>query len=463
MQMDVDWQNLMADLIVVEGTANLAGRIDVLEKSSPLLVDSGSSVQLIHGKAGLPTLEQLNDRISVTDPILVDYSLGKRSAGGEPGEILEVIASYNLLHPDLNQNQINVLAELHRSQNNEAIGEVVLDVGRETEIENLRYNLDSFGNEIVGTVLQTSALANLEFASSLPDCAQATNSYHIGDADVAPGMCIWTAPELRQHKRWRSWPQRGYSEVSPGFSAGARFKPDDLGFHVDLAGDIDVSETAMQNFAFADGARWQLAAGVGAELGKVGFSLVASASESRHEILRRLPDSSAEPNSKGTQSTKTVGALATISGEFEFGSWSISPSLQAGLIKVSGNPYSESGGGDLSLSVAAIEKTIAFLRPGIAVELAKTSMADLNVVPHLEIALAHSNNGSFVTNNKFKGGSESFESETSLLGAEIEMSLGANFSSRSSNFFGQVGMSVAFASTGISNLKVGGGSFTFMF
>ncbi len=461
-QVDVDWRKATADRIVIEGSTELAGQIDILEMSSPLLGKSGSKVEVIHGKTGLSIKNPL-EILGVTDRILINYRTQKRTVEDKPEEFLDIIASYDLQHPDLNQNQINVLTELHRSRNDKHFEDVIVELGRETEIESLRYDLDSFGNEIAGTVLQTSALANLDFASSLQDCGRVPGSSFIGDANESSGKCIWVAPELQRHIRRRTFPQRGYSDNSVSFATGATLFPEDLGVRFDLAVGFDDDRTAMQDFAFADGHRWHLASGVGAEIGAIDLSLVASASKSNHKIRRRLPDLAGNTQATGTQKTRTVGALATISGDIELGGWSVSPSLEAGVLRINGSAYSESGDPKLSLDVDAVEKTVSFLRPALAVKIAKTTLADLNVAPQLGFSVTHSNNRYFTINNRFKGGLGSFGSTTSLLGSEFGVSVGANIHSESQKFFGHAGLSISFAHAGVSSLKVGGGSFMFLF
>ncbi len=445
---DVDWASVAGDLLSITGSASLNGSLAVNDLTLP----SGfKEVAILNATAGITGLADLG----VSDTLFLDY--GIRQAQRDGLDTLFLSSELNLNIEGLNPNQRNVLAELaNSSTNNDALNAVYSDLLYLNDIEELRGNLDGYGNEIAGAVMQSTYNATGRFPDALAHCDRP-------DAIQMEFGCGWVTGETVRATRERTWPQRGFSEDINGFATGLSFSPDASGLHASIGLSLDRTEVELDTFAEASGDNLFGEAVLGVITGSIEYAVAVSAGSGKFDIHRTLPSDDVPLASKGKLANRFTTVKGSASWTGKFSGMSIRPGLVLGIVRISSRPYEESGAGDLSLNVHSAKASLAAASIGIEVEPEPKEISGYSVAPAFSVAYTEMSKNQIEVVSEFHGGTGSFLSTTSLLPKTIELELGANIASRAGRLAGSFGLQLAVTGDGKTYRKGLQGGLTYRF
>ena len=438
---DVDWSALRSDRIEVTGMATLNGRLVVNRLSDP--EQDVAEVTIVTATEGINGV----DGLTVVDTPFFDYSVRKVTVGDANREelILSVIFDPTLVtgpggpdqdkvdtgvHLALNQNQRNVLAELSNSRAvNDNLSEAYREVLILPDIEEVRFELDSYGNEIAGAAIQSTFLAARNLAGLLPDCSRR-------DSGIVSRRCVWASGHADRATRKRSWPQRGFRDSAHGLSSGFGILSDDGRLQARLGVGLSESRLAMDRFATARGHRFAAVAGITAGSGNFEFSLDTTAAVSRYRISRTVPDGDGQSDSTGNLSGRSLGVQAEAAWTGRMGKARVSPFAGVSYSRVRSRPYREQGADDLSLDVHRAGASLASANIGAEIRFDPFTASNLSLEPRIGLGVTRMIKDSITVESEFQGGAGSYLSTTSLLPETYDIGLGAGFRSTNDRFYG---------------------------
>ncbi len=457
LELDVGWSAADHDQVMVTGDANLAGslrvnRIGTLDRSALESLLEGDEIVIVVLNAS--SIDGIPDLIGETATALLSSSLLRLQ------ENQTELALVTVIDPDidgLNQNQTNVLAEIFNSYDfNATIETVLLELLEETELTQLKFDLDGLGNEIAGISIQAGIRALRDHIQSESTCLDATDrGQNLSFCVEATGHAIRTERALifeeRDHRTdvTQVTTSVGWSPVSP-----------DVG--IDLSFGYARSDTRIPGLASSDQDIAMLGLGLSTAAGPVHLRLSTGASSARADITRQISfgdHSVANGNMRVKMGAINAEAAYPVSGD----KWTFVPSLGWSSIHYDSKPYSETGAADLSLQVDAITGSTHESRVGINVAATEMKALGLMFEPHLAISKHFVSSRHIKVDSQFNGGRNSFLSTTSLLPSRWKAAIGTAFQSRSGDLNGYVGVSMTRGSDGDLEAKEATANLTFVF
>ena len=453
---DVNWSTGDTDRIEVTGMANLDGMLAVNSLANP--DGETAEVTIITATEGING----ENKLTIKDTPFLDYSV--RKMDGPDQDDTEVLLLSVVFDPgpgpdpdtdldpesteragtsslpttgdrgtlDLNQNQRNVLTELRNSRTrNDRLDSALAGIYSLPDIEDVRFELDSYGNEIAGAAVQSTFLAALSLASQMPDCSR-------NSSGVVGRRCIWASGHADRTTRKRSWPQRGFRNTAHGLSSGIGIPSDDGRLMARFGLGLTNSRLAMDRFATARGHRLAAVAGITAGSGNFGFSLDTAAAASRYKVSRIVPNGDGEANSTGKFSGRSLGVQAEAAWTGRMGKALVSPSAGIFYSRVRSKPYREQGADEMSLNVHRSGTSLAAAKFGAEIRLDPLTFSNLRLAPGIGLGMTRMIKNSITVESEFQGGEDSFLSTTSLLPKTYDIGLGSSFRSTDDRFHGSV-------------------------
>ena len=406
-ELDIDWENETADNLEVIGTASLSGTLVLNETSLPIAPGrDGGSVEFM-------TVADKADGSFQLEPenyVLIDYGLE------ELGSVGSSVFSVNVdldLNPDgLNENQLGVLHELHRSSTgSDQIGEVFTDVAYAEKIGAIKSGMDRFGNEIANTVVQTTLRSAVNFVDEIADCDSSQPTV----SQQGPNSCLWASIGQTRQENEGNESQLGFGHDATNFTAGMQIIPLDDVLKLDLAMGTESGKTSIAEVSSSTSNIVHFGARAAAEFRGFGLSLAATVSSADHQVTRNVFDTPNGGVSAGKPTGSSTGIHGELSwtGEFPGGLW-ISPFAGASMVDTSIEAYGETGLDDMSLEVEAIEKSVTVVKYGLDVGMKGEFGRGFSVNPRFGIARSQYSDGMFEVTSSFAGGARSFVSKTEM-------------------------------------------------
>ena len=433
---DMDWEKDRTDFLKITGSASLGGLIAANLMSLPTGTQELAILSATEGISKANSLE-------VADTLLVDYELRQAKVSGVDTLYLSATFDTSLGRDDddggrelgdLNENQRNVLEEIVQSTPaNDAIEDVLIDLAKLTEIEDLRLNLDRFGNEIAGAAIQSTFHATSGRYSALQHC-EPRGSFALVRS------CGWGVGARHKGSRERSWSQRGFSDTGRDLAGGTTVKLDDSSLLAGFGFSHNKSRLIMTDISEADGENTVGEARLAGRIGRVSFNLSATISSGSYDIVRHLPDNSQGSSSAGTLSNSAVGLRGGVKWTESFGSIEFVPAASIGHSMIKSDAYSEVGAGDLSLDVHMSDTSIT--TAGLATEFRLQPVPVFGMLfnPALSAGYNRTYGGTIRVNSDFKGGEGTYLSTTTLPPSTIEIKIGGRLQTRSGRLLGTIGL-----------------------
>ena len=421
---DVDWESETADMLTITGSAKLDGQ---------LLVNSMSLPTEDKEVAIMDASEDLSGTAAVTirRSLFFDYFL--RSVPVGTRDRLFLSARVNQNPGRLNQNQRNVLAEIRNSRDdNTSINNALLGLINLPDIERLRHDLDSFGNEIAGASIQSAFHASGSFPYAMPYC-----NPHTG---TTLRKCSWISGGSRRFERDRTWPQRDYRETGHEFGSGVVLQSNEGDLQIGFGLEQRRSHLTLGGFAQAEGTSLVAGASLAGNLGSFRYSLSTTLGSTEYSISRRLPSVKQVSWSKGMFRSSTIGLHGIAAWDRQLGEFQVSPFARFDSVRVKSRPYVETGAGDLSLEVMGTETDLTVVGFGMELTAGPVTYSSLALTPTFSAALNRTAGGSISVHSDFRGGVGTYQSTTSLLPTTIDLEVAGKIRSRTGKQAGKLAL-----------------------
>lgn len=457
LELDVGWSAEDRDQVMVTGDANLAGslrvnRIGTLDRRDLESLLEGGEIVIVVLNAS--SIDRIPDLIGETAAALLSSSLLRLQ------ENQTELALVTVIDPDidgLNQNQTNVMAEIFNSYDfNATIETVLLELLEETELTQLKFDLDGLGNEIAGTSIQAGIRALRDHIQSESTCLDAA------DRGQNLSFCVEATGHAIRTERALIFEERDHRTDVSQVTTSVGWLPDTTDLGIDLSFGYARSDTRIPGLASSDQDIAMLGLGLLAAAGPVHLRLSTGASSARADITRQI--SFGDHSVANGKMRVNMGAInAEAAYPVSSDKWTFVPSLGWSNIHYDSKPYSETGAGDLSLQVDAIKGSTHESRIGINVAATEMKALGLMFEPHLAISKHFVSSRHIKVDSQFNGGRNSFRSTTSLLPSRWKAAIGTAFQSRSGDLNGYAGVSMTRGSDGDLEAKEATANLTFVF
>lgn len=428
---DVDWSGSAADKLTITGSAELNGRLLINSISLPT---GNQRLAILEASGGITGATEL----TVTNSLFLIYSLEHEDA--QTGtDTLFVSASFDPEPDGLNRNQRNVLKEVTNSvDSSRSIKNTYLQLINHTEIEGLRFDLDSLGNEIAGAAIQSAHQVSLIAADLFPVCRKRKYA-------ISPRNCGWIAGELGRTKRPRSWEQRGFNESGFSLGTGIALQSDDSNIRAGLGMVLSRSRLSLDSFSRVDGSVQALAGHFAGKRGGLEFAISATIARGNHDIAKDVPVAGSTVSSTGRMSSRSIGLQGKVKVPISAGGIRFAPTARMNFVKVKSDPYREDGAGDLSLDVHSTATDLVTAGIGMEVRPGSVQVSGFSLSPSFKGFLNRKIKGRIDVNSDFRGGTGTFLSTTSLPPTTLDLESSWKFLSRSGDMFGHLGLKLALA------------------
>ena len=427
LMIDVDWGAETADLLTITGSAKLGGQLLVNSMSLPTedkevaILDASEDVDGISG-------------VTIRRSLFFDYFLRTAEAGD--GDRVFLSARVNQNPGRLNQNQRNVFAEIRSSRdNNASINDALVGLINLTDIESLRHDLDSFGNEIAGASIQSAFHASGLLAGAMPYCNPRTGP--------TLRKCSWISGGSRRFERDRSWPQRDYRDTGHDFGSGFVLQSNESELRLGFGLGQRRSHLTLAGFAQAEGTSLIAGASLAGNLGRFRYSLSTTLGSTEYSISRRLPSVEQVTWSKGMFKSSTIGLHGIAAWDSRLGKYQVSPFARLDSVRIKSRPYVETGAGDLSLEVMGTDTDLTVVGFGMELNAGPFNYSGLALTPTFSAALNRTIDGSIVVHSDFRGGIGTYQSTTSLLPTTIDLEVAGKIRSRTGKQVGKLSLETA--------------------
>ena len=449
LEIDIDWRESDADKLTVTGSAELNGRLLINSISLPTATQKLPILEASDGIAGTTEL-------TVRNSLFLTYSLEHEDAQSG-SDTLFVSASFDPEPDGLNRNQRNVLAELTNSVDaNRSIESAYLQLINHTEIEVLRFDLDSFGNEVAGAAIQSVHQVSLTAADLFPACRQRKDA-------ISPRNCGWVVGEVGRKKRPRVWEQRGFSETGFSLGTGITFLSDDSNIRGGLGVVLSRSRLSLDTFSRMEGSVQALAGHVAGKQGGLEYAVSATMGRGSHDVARDVPVGGSTVSSTGRMSSRSIGIQGAAKVPISAGGIRAAPIARMNFVRVKSDPYREDGAGDLSLNVHSTATDLVTAGIGMEVRPGSIHVSGFSLAPSFKGFLNRQIKGKIDVNSDFRGGTGSFLSTTRLPPTTLDLESSWTFLSRSGDMFGHLKLKVALAEGARILRSAIAGNFVFQF
>ena len=426
---DVDWRNSVADKLTITGSAVLNGRLLINSISLPTANQKLAILEASNGFTGTTEL-------TVRNSLFLTYSLEHEDAQSGT-DTLFVSASLNPEPDGLNRNQRNVLREVTNSVDaSQRIENTYLQLINHIEIEELRFDLDSLGNEIAGAAIQSAHQVSLMAADLFPACRQERDA-------ISPRNCGWVVGELGQTNRPRIWEQRGFSESGFSLGTGIAVRSDDSSIRGGLGLVLSRSRLSLDSLSRTEGSVQALSGHMSGKRGGLEYGLSATIARGSHDIAKVVPVSGSTVSSIGRMSTRSIGIQAKTKVPISAGGIRAAPIAKVNFVRVKSDPYREDGAGDLSLNVHSTATDLVTAGIGMEVQPGSVHVSGIPFSPSLKGFLNRKIKGKINVNSDFRGGTGTFLSTTSLPPTTLDLESSWTFLSRSGDMFGHFQLKMA--------------------
>ena len=426
---DVDWSGSAADKLTITGSAELNGRLLINSISLPTANQRLAIIQASGGITGTTAL-------TVTNSLFLTYSLEHEDAQSGT-DTLFVLASFDPEPDGLNRNQRNVLKEVTNSvDSSHSIRNTYLQLINHTEIEGLRFDLDSLGNEIAGAAIQSAHHVSLLAADLFPACRKRKDA-------ISPLNCGWVAGELGRTKRPRSWEQRGYSESGFSLGTGIALQSDDSNIRGGLGMVLSESRLSLDSFSRVDGSVQALAGHLAGKTGGLEYAISATIARGNHDIAKDVPDGGSTVSSTGRMLSRSAGIQGAATVPISAGGIRFAPFAKMNFVRVKSDPYREDGAGDLSLDVHSTATDLVTAGIGMEVSPSSIQVSGFSLAPSFKGFLNKKIKAKIDVSSDFRGGAGTFLSTTSLPPTTLDLVSSWTFLSRSGDMFGHLGLKLA--------------------
>lgn len=440
---DVDWSRETSDLVDIEGTADVAGTIDVNHFSLPFLSSDDPVRTGILRSTG--RLSYRGQPSNIVDTIIVDYGLEEttRTSQARPTHSLELTAALDLEPDELNLNQTNVLGAVAKSRgSSEDLLSVFIKYLGETDAEAFRNSLDRFGNEIAVAVAQSGLVASADAIMSGRRCSAASNANSTEAGGSGMSLCAWAARGRGSLNSPANQSQIGFDGTSNGKSAGASIGWSGFPLQLDFSVSEDRHAAAMPNIANASGRTVRRSAGISIASGIARLSVAKAKGRGDHELTRYLPaEAGTDAESSAMFGSRDEATFAAAALDIPLGPWRISPSVGKGSAVYSRNPYKESGAGDYSLAVGRELQKSGFSVFSVDISRAFQFGGGAALSPRVAVSQMRMDELSSSAESEFGGGLASFSAHRTMPGSTRGVHFGAEFASGSGNLLVRAGFS----------------------
>lgn len=434
LSVDVDWSNSAADKLTITGSAELNGRLLINSMSIPA---ANQRLAILEASNGITATTEL----TVTNSLFLTYSLEHEDAQSGT-DMLLVSASFDPEPDGLNRNQRNVLKEVTNSvDSSQGIRNTYLYLINHTEIEDLRYDLDSLGNEVAGAAIQSAHHVSRMAADLFPACRKRKDA-------ISSQYCGWVLGGFDRTKRPRVWEQRGFSESGFSFGTGIALRSDDSNIRGGLGIVLVESRLSLDSFSRIEGSMQALAGHLAGTKGRIEYSFSATFARGNHDIAKDVPVGGATVSSTGRMSSRSVGVQAAAKLPIWAGGMQTAPIARVNFVRVKSDPYSEHGAGDLSLDVHSTATDLVTAGIGLELQPRSVQVSGLSFSPSFKGILNRKIKGRIDVNSDFRGGAGTFLSTTTLPPTTFDLESSWKFLSRSDDMFGHLGLEVALADGG---------------
>lgn len=440
---DVDWSKGEADSLDIEGTASIAGTIDVNQVSLPFLSSDDPVRTGILSSVG--TLSYSAEPTNIADTIIVDYGIEKtvRATEIRPTHHLALTAALDLEPDELNRNQTNVLGAVAKSRGtSEDLLSVFIEYLGETDANAFRNSLDRFGNEIAVAAAQTGLVAAADAIMSGRRCDAAANADSSEAGGSGMGICTWAARDRGSLTSPAMPSQIGFDGISNGKSAGASLGWSGFPLQLDFSVAEDRHAAAMPNIANASGRTVRRSVGASIASGIARLSIANATGRGDHELTRYLPaEAGVDIESSAMFGSRDEATFAAAALDIPLGPWRFSPSVGKGSAVYSRNPYRESGAGDYSLAVGRGWQKSGF--SAFSVEISRTFQlgGGIALSPRIAVSQMRMDELSSSVESEFGDGLASFSASRAMPGSSRGVHFGAQLASESGNLFVRAGVS----------------------
>ena len=455
LELDVDWSARTSDQVRVSGSANLEGTVTVNLLSDPMQLpvslDQSSTANLLTILTA-QNIELGDAGLDAPGTLLVNHFLTTDITNTS----LRLGTFLNLNPDGLNQNQLNVLEEVHASRNeNSTIGSVFSEFLNETELADLQNELDGLGNEIAGASIQSGIWSVQSFGSSIPRCDFRQQPI---DRRKPCYQLSWDWSELT---RERTHQERGYLADQFQLLNSFGWAFDNAPVSLEAAVGVNRHHIKIEEFASSKGRSISAGLQWSGSAGAVEYSLTFSGNRSSFETTRHIAFD--QSNSVGEFSLTTYSARGMIRYPIEIGSLRLIPSVSIDSIHYDSRPYTETGSDALSLQVGRSKGSATIASADLQLEAQPFEVFGLMAGPTMGLSWKQASNPGLTVRSQLTGGLNSFESTSSLIPSEIESKLGLRIWSKSENFAGTIAVSASQGKGGLSKGKGAEAQFTIYF
>ena len=329
-----------------------------------------------------------------------------------------------------------MLAEIRNSRDdNPSINGAFLGLINLPDIESLRHDLDSFGNEIAGASIQSAFHASGSLAGALPNCNPVSKPMLRN--------CSWISGGLRRFERDRSWEQRDYRERGHEFGSGFVLQSTESDLRLGFGLGQRRSHLTLAGFAQAEGTSLIAGASLDGNLGNFRYSVSTTLGSTEYSISRRLPSQEQVTWSQGTFKISTIGLHGIAAWDNKLGEFQVSPFARLDSVSVKGRPYVETGAGDLSLEVAGTDSDLTVVGFGMELTAGPVTYSKLVMTPTFSATLNRTIDGRIVVHSDFRGGVGTYQSATSLLPTTIDLEVAGKIRSRTGKQVGKLALETA--------------------
>ncbi len=427
LMIDVDWGAETADLLTITGSAKLGGQLLVNSMSLPTEDKEVAILDASEDVDGIPG-------VTIRRSLFLDYFLRSEAVGTRERVFLSARVNQN--PGKLNQNQRNVFAEIRNSRdNNASINDALVGLINLTDIESLRHDLDSFGNEIAGASIQSAFHASGLLAGAMPHCIPRTGP--------TLRKCSWISAGSRRFERDRSWPQRDYRNTGHDFGSGFVLQSNESDLRLGFGLGQRRSHLTLAGFAQAEGTSLIAGASLAGNLGRFRYSLSTTLGSTEYSISRRLPSVEQVTWSKGMFKSSTIGLHGIAAWDSRLGNYQVSPFARLDSVRIKSRPYVETGAGDLSLEVMGTDTDLTVVGFGMELNAGPFNYSGLALTPTFSAALNRTIDGSIVVHSDFRGGIGTYQSTTSLLPTSIDLEVAGKIRSRTGKQVGKLSLETA--------------------
>lgn len=349
-----------ADLIDIDGTLRLAGKVDLT------LLNMGNALpgehQVVIARSGT---ELINDGITLDAPksIVATYDIFTRD-NLIPGIDTELVLSYGIDFDvdGLNPNQSAIGDYINAFQlagGSDALEPVVASLFQIPDLETYQETLDKLSPEPYLINETLAMLAGLQFENSLMSCK-------VQDSVDAEGQCAWASVNQRKTERSETDTNLSFAQTSYGLSAGAQARIDEH-FVAGIGGSWEDIGTESNDTVSSTGNRFQ---GGAVFKGVWGNTVLAGAITGgwSSQNVSRFVDMPLGPSYvlEGTQDIGFASAHVRLSHSIEQDNWYVRPMVDVGVTQVSMADFTETGG-PVALEIEGHDETYVTVAPSIEV------------------------------------------------------------------------------------------------